>query len=174
MKVFLNPGHAPGGNPDPGACGCGLRECDVVKNVADLVTYYLTAVGVEVVGNIQHDDLEVITDAANTSGADIFISIHCNAFNGSAQGTEVEVHPDSRAGKKLGAYIQRQIVDKLGTVDRGLKCRPDLWVIKRTDMPAVLVELGFIDHTGDAALLRDNQDDFAQAIACGITDYQQS
>ena len=37
MRVFLNPGHAPDGNPDPGACGYGLRECDVTKNVADLV-----------------------------------------------------------------------------------------------------------------------------------------
>ena len=41
MRVFLNPGHAPNGNPDPGACGFGLRECDVAKNVADLVAGYL-------------------------------------------------------------------------------------------------------------------------------------
>ena len=55
MKVFLNPGHAPNGNPDPGACGCGLRECDVAKSVADLVAGYLVAAGVEVVGNMQDD-----------------------------------------------------------------------------------------------------------------------
>lgn len=171
MKVFLNPGHAPNGNPDPGACGCGLRECDVAKSVADLVAGYLVAAGVEVVGNMQDDDLYAITSAANASGADIFISIHCNAFNGSAQGTEVEVHPGSSAGRALGNCIQRQIVDSLGTADRGLKDRLDLWVIKRTDMPTVLVELAFIDHEGDAALLRDRQDDFARAIARGVTDY---
>ena len=171
MKVFLNPGHAPNGNPDPGACGCGLRECDVAKSVADLVAGYLVAAGVEVVGNMQDDDLYAITSAANASGADIFVSIHCNAFNGSAQGTEVEVHPGSSAGRALGNCIQRQIVDSLGTADRGLKDRLDLWVIKRTDMPAVLVELAFIDHEGDAALLRDRQDDFARAIARGVTDY---
>lgn len=171
MKVFLNPGHAPDGNPDPGACGCGLRECDVAKSVADLVEHYLVAAGVEVVGNMQDDDLYAITSTANASGADIFISIHCNAFNGSAQGTEVEVHPGSSAGRALGNCIQRQIVDSLGTADRGLKDRLDLWVIKRTDMPAVLVELAFIDHEGDAALLCDRQDDFARAIARGVTDY---
>lgn len=171
MKVFLNPGHAPDGNPDPGACGCGLRECDVAKSVADLVEHYLTAAGVEVVGNMQNDDLLEITNAANASDADIFISIHCNAFNGMAQGTEVEVHPGSRAGKKLGSCIQWQITNSLGTVDRGLKYRPDLWVIKSTDMPAVLVELAFIDNVGDAALLRDRQDAFARAIARGVTDY---
>ena len=49
MKVFLNPGHAPNGNPDPGACGCGLRESDVTKLVTDLVADYLSAAGVEVV-----------------------------------------------------------------------------------------------------------------------------
>ena len=43
MKVFLNAGHAPDGNPDPGACGYGLRECDVAKNVADLVRAILLA-----------------------------------------------------------------------------------------------------------------------------------
>mgnify|MGYP000101648594 CR=1 FL=1 len=46
MKVFLNPGRALDGNPDPGVCGCGLRECDVAKSVADLVADYLTAAGV--------------------------------------------------------------------------------------------------------------------------------
>ena len=171
MKVFLNPGHAPNGNPDPGACGCGLRECDVAKSVADLVEGYLTAAGVEVVGNVQDDSLYAITNAANASGADIFVSIHCNAFNGSACGTETCVYPGSATGNKLGTCIQRQIVDSLGTVDRGLKARKDLWVLKSTDMTATLVELAFIDNAGDAALLCDQQDDFARAIARGVTDY---
>ncbi|BEU87466.1 hypothetical protein TAMA11512_09300 [Selenomonas sp. TAMA-11512] len=172
MKVFLNPGHAPNGIPDPGACGCGLRECDVAKSVADLVEHYLTAAGVEVVGNMQDDDLYTITSVANASEADVFISIHCNAFNGNAKGTEVLVYPGSAAGRKLGNCIQRQIVDSMGTTDRGLKDRPNLWVLKHTDMPAVLVELAFIDNAGDAVLLRDRQDDFARAIARGVTDYE--
>ena len=173
MKVFLNPGHAPNGNPDPGACGCGLRECDVAKSVADLVEYYLVAAGVEVVGNMQDDDLGAITGTANESDADIFVSIHCNAANSMAYGTEVLVYPGSTCGRQLGNCIQRQIVDSLDTTDRGLKDRPGLWVLKSTDMPAVLVELAFIDNEDDAALLRDNQDDFARAIARGVTDYEQ-
>ena len=82
MKVFLNAGHAPNGNPDPGACGYGLRECDVARNVADLVVGYLTAAGVEVVGCLQSDSLEEVVDSSNNSDADVFISIHCNACNG--------------------------------------------------------------------------------------------
>ena len=173
MKVFLNPGHAPDGNPDPGACGCGLRECDVAKSVADLVENYLVGAGVEVVGNLQDDSLYAVASAANESDADIFVSLHCNAFNGEAHGTETCVHPCSARGKRLGNCIQRQIVDSLDTTDRGLKDRGELYVLKRTDMPAVLVELAFIDNEGDAALLRDNQDDFARAVARGVTDYEQ-
>ena len=172
MKVFLNPGHAPDGNPDPGACGCGLRECDVAKSVADLVERYLVKAGVEVVGNMQDDSLYAITSAANGSDADVFVSIHCNAFNGSANGTETCVYPGSVRGQQLGNCIQRQIVDSLDTTDRGLKDRGELYVLKRTDMPAVLVELAFIDNEDDAVLLRDNQDDFARAIARGVTDYE--
>lgn len=176
LKVFLNGGHAPNGEPDPGACNydLDLRESDIAKEIADAVEGYLTAAGVQVVGNLQSDSLGEITTAANASGADIFISIHCNAFNGSAKGTEVEVYPNSKAGYALGNCIQNQIVDALDMVDRGLKNRPNLYVLKHTDMPAVLVETGFIDNYDDAVKLRDRTDDFARAIARGVTDYEQS
>ena len=69
--------------------------------------------------------------------------------------------------------IQRQIVDSLDTMDRGLKERPELIVLRATDMPAVLVELAFIDNDEDAELLMTRQDDFTRAIARGVTDYEQ-
>ena len=176
MKVFLNPGHAPNGNPDPGACGCGLRECDVAKSVADLVADYLKMAGVEVVGNLQNDGLYDIVSASNRTDADIFISIHCNACNGVAQGTEVWHYYGSSEGEKLAQCIQNQIVDALGTVDRGTKgAKPDvngLYVLSNTDAVAVLIELAFIDNESDAALLRERKDDFARAIARGVTDYE--
>ena len=176
MKVFLNAGHAPDGNPDPGACGYGLRECDVAKNVADLAAGYLVAAGVEVVGCLQSDSLEEVVASSNRNGADVFISIHCNACNGMAQGTEVWHYYGSGEGEKLARCIQNQIVDALGTVDRGIKAaKPGvngLYVLSNTDAVAVLVELAFIDHAGDAELLRSQQDEFARAIARGVTDYE--
>ena len=176
MKVFLNPGHAPNGNPDPGACGCGLRECDVAKNVADLVAGYLAAAGVEVVGSLQSDSLHEVVSASNRADADVFISIHCNACNGNANGTEVWYYYGSGEGEKLADCIQNQIVDALGTVDRGVKgAKPGvngLYVLSNTDAVAVLVELAFIDNESDAALLRERQDEFARAIARGVTDYE--
>ena len=176
MKVFLNAGHAPNGNPDPGACGFGLRECDVAKNVADLVVGYLTAAGVEVVGCLQSDSLHEVVSASNSADADVFISIHCNACNGVAQGTEVWHYYGSGEGEKLAQCIQNQIVDALATVDRGVKgAKPGvngLYVLSNTDAVAVIVELAFIDHAGDAELLRSQQDEFARAIARGVTDYE--
>ena len=176
MKVFLNPGHAPNGNPDPGACGCGLRECDVAKSVADLVADYLKRAGVEVVGSLQSDSLHEVVSASNRADAEVFISIHCNACNGSANGTEVWHFYGSGEGEKLADCIQNQIVDALGTVDRGVKgAKPDvngLYVLSNTDAVAVLIELAFIDNESDAALLRERKDDFARAIARGVTDYE--
>ena len=178
MKVFLNAGHAPNGNPDPGACGYGLRECDVAKNVSDFVAGYLTAAGVEVVGNLQSDSLCEVASASNRADAEVFISVHCNACNGNANGTEVWHYYGSSEGKKLAQCIQNQIVDALGTVDRGTKgAKPGvngLYVLSNTDAVAVLVELAFIDHASDAELLRSQQDEFARAIARGVTDYEVS
>ena len=71
--------------------------------------------------------------------------------------------------------IQSQIVDHLGTVDRGVKMavphKNGLYVLTNTDMPAVLVELAFISNEDDEKLLRNEQDEFARAIARGVTDY---
>ena len=177
MKVFLNAGHAPDGNPDPGACGWGLRECDVAKSVADLVEKHLVAAGVEVAGNLQSDSLEEVVDASNESEADLFISIHCNACNGNARGTEVWYYHRSAYGEMLADCIRHQIVDALGTADRGSKgAKPGvngLYVLNNTGAVAVLVELAFIDNEQDAQLLCEKQDDFARAIARGVTDYEQ-
>ena len=74
--------------------------------------------------------------------------------------------------RSLPPAVQSQIVQSLSTVDRGLKERPNLIVLKDTTMPAVLVETAFIDNEDDAALLTNNADDFARAIARGITDFE--
>lgn len=90
MKVFLNPGHAPGGHPDPGAVNSesGLRECDVALAVGQSAESYLNAAGVAT-ELLQSDSLEEICEATNASDADIFVSIHCNAAESEeANGTE--------------------------------------------------------------------------------------
>jgi len=180
MKIFINPGHMPG--VDCGACGHGMYECDVALAIGKLVKSYLEAVGYEV-RLLQSDNLAGespaypnVTGAANTWGANLFVSIHCNAFNGTARGIETCCYSPSGRSGSLALCIQRQLVDTLQQFDkkipdRGVKQRTDLAVLKYTDMPAVLVETAFIDEAQDAVLLRDRQDDIARAIARGVTDY---
>ena len=83
------------------------------------------------------------------------------------------IHSEGGRAEQLAECIQRQIVDSLDTMDRGLKERPELIVLRATDMPSVLVELAFIDNDEDVELLMTRQDDFARAIARGVTDYEQ-
>jgi N-acetylmuramoyl-L-alanine amidase len=178
MKVFLNPGHAPNGQPDPGACGCGLRESDVTATVGHLVEGYLQAAGCDVV-TLQSDSLSEICDAANDWGADVFVSIHCNsAASEFARGVETFSYPGSVSGRDIAGCIQRQIVGAFSKIDpdfpdRGLK-EANFQVLRCTDMPACLVELAFIVNEEDAALLKYHADDFARAIARGVTDYEQA
>lgn len=171
MKVFINPGHAPNGNPDPGACGCGLRESDVAAQVGHLVEKYLQAAGCET-KLLQSDSLYEISSSANAWDADVFVSIHCNsAANSAANGTESFCYPGSTQGRKLAECIHTQIITSLTITNRGVK-EANFHVIRETNMPACLVELAFINNYRDANLLKNNYDDFARAIARGVTDYE--
>ena len=189
MKVFLNPGHdlkydSGAVNPDS-----GMRECDVAAEVGKGVKKYLENVGIECelmqsdnlaptsTGRSRYADRQgpTVTETANDWDADIFVSIHCNSAEADeACGTETFAYDlDGGEGEKLATCIQDQIVDALNTVDRGVKANPKLFVLRYTAMPAVLVELGFISNAGDEELLATRQDDFARAIARGVTDYEQ-
>jgi N-acetylmuramoyl-L-alanine amidase len=171
MKITTNAGHYPG--KDSGAVGqTGLQEANVAKDIANKVCGYLSAVGYEVLF-IQENELYQITDASNLFGSDLFLSIHCNAAtNTEAKGTETFYSVGSVEGKKLAQCIQSQIINDLGTVDRGLKTN-NLYVTRNTNCPAVLIETAFISNTEDECMLSDEskRDQFAAAIARGITDY---
>ena len=178
MRVFLNPGHDP--LYDSGAVNAelGLRECDVAADIGERVKLYLELVGIEVF-LMQSDNLAwesrhlerwnaAVTDEANKWCADIFVSLHCNA----AHGTETLIYERGTRAERLACTIGWQITTSLGTTDRGVKERPELIVLHATAMPAVLVEMAFIDYLPEARLLTEKADVFARAIARGITDYE--
>ena len=177
-KVFINPGHMPG--VDPGAVNeiHGETEADVVAEIGELVAEYLTKAGCEC-QVLQSDNLDGespeypnICRTANQWTADLFVSIHCNAAaNEQAKGTEVLIYNKWSRAEDLAECIQKQIIDSLGTVDRGVKVNQHLAVLRETVMPAVLVEVAFISNEDDVQLLINNQDDIARAIARGVTDY---
>lgn len=192
MRVFINPGHDI--KYDSGAVhydtnvNVDLRECDVALKIGTAVQKYLEVAGCECylmqsdnlaptpAGRSDYDDRQgmTVTETANEWGADVFVSIHCNAANGNARGTETECYIQTGNGGSLARFIQSQIIDSIDTVDRGVKEMPGLLVLRYTDMPAVLVETAFIDNDDDALLLVQHWDDIARAIARGVTDYVQS
>lgn len=174
MRAFINQAHAPNGDPDPGATNqdTGLRESDVSFDIGNKVVEYLTAAGHEAIA-YQSDSLQDICDASNAWGADLFVNIHCNsAENSLAQGTETFCYAKGGAGERLANCIQSQIVNGLGTVDRGVKTA-NFYVLRNTECPAVLIETAFISNVEDEALLADEakRDEFAAAIARGVTDF---
>jgi N-acetylmuramoyl-L-alanine amidase len=109
---------------------------------------------------------------ANSWGADYFISLHTNASDiTSATGSEALVYNQPSSAAVLGADLLRELNRSTGLPNRGVKSRPGLYVLRRTAMPAVLMELGFISNPEDAALMRDRPDLFAQGIYNGLLDY---
>lgn len=176
-KIWLDAGH---GGKDPGALGHGLKEKEVNLAVTLKIGGILAAQGHEVLYTRTTDKFVPIKAAegttrmtlANRAKADIFVSIHCNAFkNPQAHGLETFSYPGSIKGLKLSTEINDAMVkDKLYHRIRGVKTEK-FAVLKYTNMPAALVELAFITNEKDAELLRTKQDEFAAAIARGINNY---
>ena len=181
-KIYIDPGHNPSGF-NTGAEGNGLREQDVTYAVAQSLASLLRRSGNyevrlsrnspdEVLGNSNAGSLRARVDDANAWGADYFISIHTNASsNPDVSGTEAFAYSEPSRAFSLGEDIVDGITNVTGLRDRGMKVRPGLYVLRRTAMPAVLVELGFISNPGDAALMNQNPRLFAQGIYQGIERY---
>lgn len=108
---------------------------------------------------------------ANNAGVDFFVSIHRNSFptDNEVSGVETLVYDLSGLKYQVAEDINEQL-EAVGFVNLGVKARPGLVVLKRTQMPAVLVEAGFINSDTDNQLFDENFEDIAQAIARGILD----
>lgn len=167
MNVCINAGHYP--TLDCGAVGRTITEADYTTQLMEAVATYLNQAGVDVL-RVQENELSDICSIANRQGADLFVSLHCNAANRTARGTESYAYYDSTEGRRLAEAIQTQLIASIDTIDRGVK-EAGFYVLKYTDCPAALIEVAFIDNEQDEALLLTHQDDIARAIARGITDY---
>ena len=167
MKFGIDSGHnCP---PDTGARGIKVED-NLTLDVGNRVIAKLRALGNEVVvckpssaGTVR-DSLSKRCSIANASRVDIFVSIHFNAFNRQANGTEV--FATSENGRKIAKPVLDEIV-KLGFFNRGVKSGSHLYVLKNTDMPAILIECCFIDSQKDMNLF--NPETMANAIVKGLT-----
>ena len=182
IKIYIDQGHNPQ-NPNAGAEGNGLREQDIVYAVGIELAELLRANdNFEVrlsrptpesqIGTSNTASLRQRVSDANAWGADYFISIHTNASSiPSANGTEAFAYSEPSAAFFLGEDIVDGISRVTGLQNRGMKVRTNLYVLRKTQMPAVLVELGFITNPSDAALMNTRPDLFAQGIYEGILAY---
>jgi N-acetylmuramoyl-L-alanine amidase len=168
--VALDAGH---GGRDPGAIGpSGLREADVVLDVAQRVRELLGRDGVRVQMIRDTDDTVELADrtrAAREGGATLFISIHANASTRAAvNGTETYyLTPQSLA---LAQMIQDELGAVLGIPSRGIKTA-NFVVLRDNEVPSVLVETAYISHADDEVRLRDQgfRQQIAEAVYRGIT-----
>ena len=169
MLVVIDPGH--GGN-DPGAVYNGRKEKDDTLNLALAVGNILEENGINVVYTRTSDVYETpFTKATkgNEAGADFFISIHRNSSEkpNEYNGTSTLIFDNAGIKKEMAANINAEL-KKVGYNDLGTDIRPNLVVLKRTKMPAILVEAGFINSDKDNALFDEEFYDTADAIAKGI------
>lgn len=168
-SIMLDAGH---GGRDPGAVYNGRRESDDNLRLVLAIGEILQNSGIDVqytrTTDIYESPLQKAMEA-NEAGVDFFVSIHRNSYptDNVVSGVESLVYDLSGIKLEMAENINAQL-EKIGFVNLGVKARPNLIVLRRTQMPAVLVEVGFINSNTDNALLDQNFDAVAQAIADGI------
>ena len=168
-RIALDAGH---GGSDPGAVYKGRQEKDATLDLTLAVGDILKKNGIDVYYTRTTDEYETpfkkATDA-NNSGADLFVSIHRNSSENPNQysGVETLVYSDTGLKAEVAKNINNQLEDA-GFKNLGVDERKNLVVLKRTKMPAVLVEAGFINNDKDNYLFDEEFDSIAQAIADGI------
>lgn len=182
IKIFIDQGHNPV-NPNAGAEGQGYREQDLVYEIGVRLANLLRAnpnfdvrlsrnYPSEQLGTSVSSSLAARVDAANRWGANYFISLHANASTiTSASGCEGYVYSAPGQAFYFAESICKYLALQTGLQNRGVFERPSLYVLRKTTMPATLIELGFITNPHDASLMANQPDLFARGVYNGILSY---
>ncbi len=170
-KIVIDAGH---GGYDNGASFEGRNEKDDTLRLALAVGNILSQRGYEVVYTRVNDVYNSPVEKAqigNASCADYFVSIHRNSspYVNQYSGVETLVYDNSGIKAEMAENVNAEL-EKLGFKNIGVSERPGLAVLRRTDMPAILVEAGFINNVSDNALFDNQFENIAVAIANGITE----
>ncbi|EEH96864.2 cell wall-binding repeat-containing protein [Clostridium tertium] len=169
--VYIDPGH---GGYDPGTQGNGIVEKDIVLNYGLRLKGKLEANGIKVIMSRTSDvyvSLEDRSKGANNVNPDIFISIHINSA-GATSASGIETFYKKDIDKPLAESIQNKLISYTGAVDRGAKWE-DFHVVRETNMPASLVECGFLTNVNEANNLKswNYQEKLINAMLDGALDY---
>jgi hypothetical protein len=185
-KIAIDPGH---GGSDSGAIGpTGVMEKSVTIRVSKELKRLLEAEGATVILTRTGDtevspkgakatsveELEARCEIANKANADIFISVHADAFtNREVKGTTAYYYTKgSPQSKRLADSVRTALIDAIGTLDRGTQTS-NFYVVKHTDMPSILVEISFISNADEERMMNSEAGikKIARGIADGIADY---
>lgn len=188
--VVIDPGH---GADDPGKVGVsGINEKDLNLEIALRLKEYLSEQGIDVVMTREEDvslaeegaqsvkvsDLKKRVEIIEAAGADLAISIHQNSYTDSAvSGAQVFYYGDSVQGKLLAESLQQSLVNNLDPSNtRAAKSNESYYILKKTSIPTVIVECGFLSNPEEEELLADAeyQEKIVLAICEGIQDYLES
>ncbi|MEA4973325.1 MAG: N-acetylmuramoyl-L-alanine amidase [Candidatus Metalachnospira sp.] len=178
--IIIDAGH---GGFDPGKAGVnGENEKTINLKIAEYLQQYLEQSGAvaiitrnsdEALGDSKKADMGERKNIVNNSDGDILISIHQNSFTSqSANGAQVFYYKDSEEGKKLAETVQDSLCTSLGST-RVAKSNSDYYVLRTTEIPAAIVECGFLSNSAEEKKLNDEtyQQLTAWAIYKGITNY---
>ena len=188
-KIVLDAGH---GEPDGGAVGkTGVKEQELNLKIAKILQGFLEQCGMEVVmtradeqgiydsdGTIRQKKRSDMTNREklmNNSGADMFLSIHMNKFTDSKySGPQVFYSPDDES-KELAQILQDELIAVLHPESQReiKKATNDIYLLKKAQIPAALIECGFLSNDDEEEKLKDDeyQKKIAWAIYCGIIKY---
>ena len=183
IKVYIDQGHNPR-SYNTGAEGNGYFEQDITYRIGIILNGYFEndpsfqtrlsrPTPETLLGTSNTTSLTARVRDANTWGADLFVSLHTNAsVNPSANGSECLIYSYSATeAYAVAEDILEQMTLITGLRDRGIIERPGLYVLRRTAMPAVVVEMGFITNASDAELMATSPNLFALGIYRGILRY---
>ena len=183
IRIYIDQGHNPASYHNSGAEGNGLYEQDVTFRIGCLLAELLEADGRfevclsrpypdTVLGHDNTSSLQARVDGAADFRADYFISLHINAYSqDTANGAEVLVPSLDPESRDFGSCLLEGLIESTALRNRGVKENSNLYVLKHADMPAVLLEMGFITNGADAALLAAHPERFAQGVYNGILAY---
>ena len=182
LVVIIDPGH---GGSDPGGTGNGYLEKNVVLNIARHMNKYFQMTPIQTKMTRTSDyfvSLDFRTDFAAKNNGDIFVSLHTNAYNNSANGTETFYYAKTSAtnpyvsqSRALSIYMQNRMLETWKLVDRGINPfgYGNLHVLRENTMPATLIEMGFIDSSKDITYIRSEaeREKMGKALFLATLDY---
>ena len=183
IRIYIDQGHNPTSYHNTGASGNGLYEQDVTFLIGTLLAELLRADGrfeiqlsrpnkSVVLGTDNASSIMARVEGAEAFNADYLISLHTNSFTQeSANGIEVYVEEKGSEAYAFGEALLNGLLDATNLGNRGVKLEPDLDILEFSSMPSALLEMGFISNVGDATLLAEHPELFAQGIYSGILDY---